>query len=218
MQGRDCSRDAQRCTADACTNRAHHPGGLCTKHHDMQRLAGVLCAEPGCGQQAKRRGLCGRQYRKLLSGRADCSVDDCSNAAYSRGLCQTHWRKERFAGTVCVVEGCEREQVNKGRGLCPLHYKHHLNAGRFCTVEGCGRPLTTAGLCSGHYRQRREGVPIAPIPTRREPGSGSTDRSHPHAARTGPGQHQPSRLQGDHGRAERPPPRAPSRDGATSWT
>ncbi len=175
MQG-NRTDERRSCVVRGCANRPQHPSGLCTRHHDERRLAGVACAEPGCERQAKRRGRCGRHYRKLLSGRADCSVESCSNAVYSRGLCQTHWRKQRFAGTVCVVEGCGREQVNAGGGLCPLHYKRHLNAGRFCTVEGCDRPLRTAGLCSGHYRQRRDGVPITPIATRREPGSGSINR------------------------------------------
>jgi hypothetical protein len=75
-----------------------------------------------------------------------------------------------------VIEGCVREQVNKGRGLCPLHYKQHLNAGRFCTVEGCDRPLRTAGLCTGHYRQKRDGVGLTPIAPRRQPGAGSINR------------------------------------------
>jgi HNH endonuclease len=176
MQGKQGANDPRICTVGECTNRAHHAGGLCTRHHDAKRLAGVVCAEPGCDRQAKRRGLCGRHYRKLLSGRADCSVGACSNAVYSKGLCQTHWKKQRFAGMVCVVPGCERQQVNKGRGLCPLHYKGQLNAGRFCTFEGCGRPLLSAGLCRGHYVQRRNGRPLAPIPVRRDPGTGSINR------------------------------------------
>jgi hypothetical protein len=124
----------------------------------------------------QRRGLCGRHYRKFLSGRADCSEDGCSNAVYSKGLCQTHWKKQRFAGMECVVPGCARQLVNVGRGLCALHYKHDLNIGRFCTVEGCDRPLRSVGLCTGHYRQRRDGVPLTPILERREPGTGSINR------------------------------------------
>jgi hypothetical protein len=77
---------------------------------------------------------------------------------------------------VCVIEGCERQQVSKGRGLCPLHYKRYLNAGRVCTVGGSDRPLLTAGLCRGHYRQKRDGVPLTPIAIRREPGTGSINR------------------------------------------
>jgi hypothetical protein len=98
------------------------------------------------------------------------------NAVYSKGLCQTHWKRQRFAGMECVVPGCERQQVNVGRGLCSLHYKRDLNVGRFCTVEGCDRPLRNVGLCAGHYRQRRDGVPLTPIPERREPGTGSINR------------------------------------------
>jgi HNH endonuclease len=64
----------------------------------------------------------------------------------------------------------------QGRGLCPLHYKHHLNAGRFCTVDGCDRPLRSAGLCRGHYRQKRDGVALTPIAPRREQGTGSINR------------------------------------------
>jgi hypothetical protein len=176
MQGKRIASGPGLCTVGDCSNRAHHPNGLCTRHHDEKRLAGVVCAEPGCDRQAKRRGLCGRHYRKLLSGRADCSTDGCTNAVYSKGLCQTHWRKQRFAGMECVVAGCDRQQVNNGRGLCPLHYKRHLNAGRFCTVEGCGRPLVSVGLCRGHYHQRLNGVPLAPIAVRREPGTGSINR------------------------------------------
>lgn len=175
MQGKRGKGDLKQCVVDGCANRAHHRD-LCTRHHDERRLAGVVCAEPGCDRQAKRRGLCGRHYRKLLSGRADCSIEGCANAAYSKGLCQTHWRKQRFAGTVCVVAGCDRQQVSKGRGLCSLHYKRELNLGRLCTVESCDRPLFTAGLCRGHYRQRRDGLPLTPIAARREPGTGSINR------------------------------------------
>jgi hypothetical protein len=175
VQGKRDARDATPCIVDGCINRAHH-GDLCTRHHDELRLAGVVCAEPDCGQQAKRRGLCGRHYRKFLSGRADCIISGCGNAVYSKGLCQTHWRKERFAGTVCLVRGCNREQFNKGRGLCALHYKRELNLGRVCTIDGCDRHLFTSGLCHGHYRQRREGLPLTPIAQRREPGTGSINR------------------------------------------
>jgi hypothetical protein len=176
MQGKRTASDPGLCTVGDCSNRAHHPNGLCTRHHDEKRLAGVVCAEPRCDRQAKRRGLCGRHYRKLLSGRADCSTDGCTNAVYSKGLCQTHWKKQRFADMVCVIPGCRRQQVNVGRALCWLHYKHHLAIGRFCTVEGCGRPLRSAGLCAGHYRQKRDGVPLTPIGEPREPGSGSINR------------------------------------------
>jgi HNH endonuclease len=79
-------------------------------------------------------------------------------------------------GMVCVIPGCRRQQVNVGRALCWLHYKHHLAIGRFCTIEGCDRPLRNAGLCTGHYRQRRDGVPLTPIAERREPGTGSINR------------------------------------------
>jgi HNH endonuclease len=175
MQGK--SRTAvTECTVDGCTNRAHHPDGMCTRHHDEQRLIGIVCSEPGCGQQAKRRGLCGRHYRKLLSGRADCSVEGCSNAVYSKGLCQPHWRNQRFAGTVCCVEGCDRQQFIKGRALCALHYKRELTRDRCCTVVACERPLFTSGLCRGHYRQRRDGLPLTPIAVRRQPGMGSINR------------------------------------------
>jgi hypothetical protein len=176
MQGKHGTGERRLCAISDCTNRVQHASGLCNRHHDEQRLAGVTCAEPGCDRQAKRRGFCGRHYRKLLSGRAECSTDACTNAVYSKGLCQTHWKERRFAGMVCAVPGCRRQQVNAGRALCWLHYKHHLAIGRFCTVEGCNRPLRNAGLCTGHYRQRREGVPLTPIAERREPGTGSINR------------------------------------------
>ena len=75
-----------------------------------------------------------------------------------------------------MVAGCHRQQFNRGRALCALHYKRELNLGRFCTVERCDRPLFTAGLCRGHYRQRRDGLPLTPIAARREPGTGSINR------------------------------------------
>lgn len=34
-----------------------------------------------------------------------------------------------------------------------------------CTFEGCENKITSKGLCSGHYSQRRRGVALKPLRT-----------------------------------------------------
>ena len=142
------------CMEDGCT-KVVSCAGMCNKHYQEQRWAGVPCSIPNCVSKNPRRtkGMCGMHYQrwskkgnvgKAGSFRSDnsgsCFVDKCIIKAKSAGMCGMHYQRLIKKGNVGSAEAVKKFD----------------NSGT-CTVEGCNSKARNKGKCSLHYSRNRSG-------------------------------------------------------------
>jgi len=77
-----------------------------------------------------------------------CSFDGCDRPRRTRQWCNSHARQVERHGL---------------EGLRPIGAPRAPKPSAVCRVGGCGRAVMGRGLCSGHLRRDREGLPLGPI-------------------------------------------------------
>ena len=77
-----------------------------------------------------------------------CSFDGCDRPRRTRQWCNSHSRQVERHGL---------------EGLRPIGAPRAPKPSPVCRVGGCGRAVMGRGLCSGHLRRDREGLPLGPI-------------------------------------------------------
>ncbi len=78
-----------------------------------------------------------------------CQFDGCDRPRRSATWCNTHQRQYERRGADGMLPIGQRARA-------PL-------SSAPCRVDGCGRAVTGRGLCAGHLRRDREGLPLDPI-------------------------------------------------------
>lgn len=127
-----------------------------------------------------------------MAGRT-CEVEGCGRKHHAKGFCKAHYHNKR-RGVVTTIDSTISESIQvenrcsvpdcrdsiKARGYCLFHYDRVVKFGEpspdwirkmprkgaisTCQYDGCDRRLSAKGLCDAHYRQKRDGRPLTPLP------------------------------------------------------
>ncbi|RLN86761.1 hypothetical protein BBJ28_00003161 [Nothophytophthora sp. Chile5] len=106
-----------------------------------QLKAVAKCRREGCGNDARRKGLCMEH-----GGRHFCKMAGCQKCAHRGGFCISHG-----GGRRCAVANCGKSA--QSGGIC---YSH--GGGKRCATDGCTHAARSGGFCIKHgkQQQRRE--------------------------------------------------------------
>lgn len=134
----------------------------------FEQLSGLLtyslCVIPGCGAEARARGLCQAHHsRWRVAGKPARPDWDATAEPFVVG---------RAEQRPCEVPGCNRSRV--ATGLCEIHYAHWAGRARpdkaaflaretplpvrhgCCAIAGCDFDAGRSGLCDGHHRRWKD--------------------------------------------------------------
>lgn len=132
------------CTIEGC-GRKHHARGWCLAHY-TQFKRGVTpsapvkarcrdkpegCAEIGCCEPVKAKGLCKMHYQRLLrhghtryrdrkTAPAECLIATCDCHVYAKSLCHAHYIKQRKWSAFGVDAHRYQEMLVEQAGVCAI--------------------------------------------------------------------------------------------------
>ncbi|KAL9179728.1 hypothetical protein ACHAXT_009018 [Thalassiosira profunda] len=130
--------DAKKCSVEDCNNEARKDG-VCQQHGAERKK----CSAEGCDNQAVKGGVCRRHGAKR-----ECSVEGCPNIAVKGGVCIRHGATQK----TCKKKDCSSLAQGGHKGYCRRHSDVR------CSREGCSLKMESAGLCSKHYKARKQVV------------------------------------------------------------
>lgn len=132
------------CTIPAC-GRRHHARGWCLTHYTQFKRgvtpAGPIktrerdkppeCAEDGCAEPVKSKGLCKMHYQRLLrhghtryrdrkKPARICMIETCDNHLYAKDLCHAHYAKQRKWEAFGVDANRYQEMLREQGGVCAI--------------------------------------------------------------------------------------------------
>ena len=173
-----------RCETPGCgrmVNPTKHGYTKCRRCKERKSVP-RLCATDGCETKARGTEYCCRCRRRMTRKRIRCATPECRKwmNPTKRGYTRCYRCRASKSGKhrrPCANPGCGNTVwANDHCKRCRLApFKSGLRkppprAPRaMCSFEGCKKPVSSLGLCPGHYTQRREKGALRPLQIRGEP-------------------------------------------------
>lgn len=207
------TRQPQRelvCSFAGC-GRAARSRGFCKSHYRQWKKHGRLaeivihhfptsCTFEGCDRRHAAHGLCDAHLGQKRKGRSLRPIQEAPRS--TRGPVQAAEEKRiislRRSGMsfsqIAFETGRSFQTVFKrivmAEAAGTIHRVRHFQEKaapgeiRHCSFEGCGKDAKSAGLCVGHYQQRRMGQELRELRTKRPRGSPARNCVFPGCSRT----------------------------------
>lgn len=108
------------------------------------------CKHDGCDKPNWVRGYCSEHVKLLIpvDEQDKCKLEYCDKVHTQKGYCEYHYG-----------------QFRAGNGFTP--YNHSNSEPKICSFVDCGRKAIAHGLCAGHVGQKRRGLTLSILDTKK---------------------------------------------------